>query len=46
MLLSFLTQLDCRDLPVETRDRYVAYYLSLRDPGASSIAHPVTLFTM
>ena len=46
MLLSFLTQLDCRDLPVETRDRYVAYYLSLREPGASSIAHPATLFTM
>ncbi len=46
MLLSFLTQLDCRDLPVETRDRYVAYYLSLREPDASSIAHPTTLFTM
>lgn len=46
MLLSFLTQRDCRGLPLETRDRYVKHYLSLTAPGSSSIPHPATLFVL
>ena len=46
MLLSFLTQRDCRDVASEVREDYVEYYLSLRQPGGSSIPHPVTLFVM
>ncbi|MFB3049393.1 MAG: hypothetical protein ACE1Z9_04495, partial [Acidimicrobiia bacterium] len=46
MLLSFLTQRDCREVMPEVRERYIEYYLSLRQPGESSIPHPVTLFVM
>ncbi len=46
MLLSFLTQRDCREVMPEVRERYIEYYLSLRRPGESSIPHPVTLFVM
>jgi len=46
MLLSFLTQRDCREVTPEVRERYIEYYLSLRQPGESSIPHPVTLFVM
>ena len=46
MLLSFLTQRDCREVVPEVRERYIEYYLSLRQPGESSIPHPVTLFVM
>ncbi|GMQ84761.1 MAG: hypothetical protein BMS9Abin07_0325 [Acidimicrobiia bacterium] len=46
MLLSFLSQRDCRDVPSQVRDQYIEYYLSLRHPGESSIPHPVTLFVM
>lgn len=46
MLLSFLTQRDCRDVAAEVREHYIEYYLSLRQPGGSSIPHPVTLFVM
>ncbi len=46
MLLSFLTQRDCRDVTPEVRERYTEYYLSLRQSGESSIPHPVTLFVM
>jgi SAM-dependent methyltransferase len=46
MLLSFLTQRDCREVMPEVRERYIEYYLSLRQPGERSIPHPVTLFVM
>ncbi len=46
MLLSFLTQRDCREVTPEVRERYIEYYLSLGQPGESSIPHPVTLFVM
>ena len=46
MLLSFLTQRDCRDLPEARRLRYVDYYSSLRPPGERGIAHPTTLFVV
>ena len=43
-LLSFLTQTDCRELEDATREGYADYYLSLREPGVESIAHPAALF--
>ncbi len=46
MLLSFLTQRDCRQVTPEVRERYIEFYLSLRRPGENSIPHPVTLFVM
>ncbi len=46
MLLSFLTQRDCREVPVAVRGRYIDYYLSLRQPNATSIPHPATLFVL
>ena len=46
MLLSFLTQRDCRGLPEGARERYVDYYRSLRPPGEPVIAHPTTLFVL
>lgn len=46
MLLSFLTQRDCRELPEEARQRYIDYYRSLRPPGEPGIAHPTTLFVL
>ena len=44
MLLSFLTQADCRVLGGSTRERYIDYYLSLRGSGVDWIAHPAALF--
>ena len=46
MLLSFLTQRDCRGLPEVVRQRYVDHYRSLRPPGERGIAHPTTLFAI
>ena len=42
-LLSFLTQRDCRTAPLEVRESYVEYYLSLRQNGGT-IPHPTTMF--
>ena len=44
-LLSFLTQRDCTEAPLEVRERYVEYYLSLRRNGGT-IPHPTTMFTV
>ena len=46
MLLSFLTQTDCRLASPGMREGYVEYYLSLRDRGDSSIPHPTTMFVV
>lgn len=44
-LLSFLTQRDCRAAPLEVRESYVEYYLSLRQNGRT-IPHPTTMFIL
>ncbi len=44
MLLSFLTQIDCRRIPLEKQNEYLEYYLSLRFPGKDTIPHPATMF--
>jgi len=44
MLLSFLTQIDCRKIPLEKRNDYLEYYLSLQLPGKDTIPHPTTMF--
>ena len=42
-LLSFLAQEDCRAIADYRRDEYINYYLSLREPEGTTIAHPVAL---
>ena len=42
-LLSFLAQRDCTTAPLDVQERYVEYYLSLRQNG-STIPHPTTMF--
>ena len=44
-LLSFLTQRDCRAIPLEARESYVEYFLSLRQ-GGHTIPHPTTMFVL
>ena len=44
-LLSFLTQRDCTAIPLEEREAYVEYYLSLRRDG-HTIPHPTTMFVL
>ena len=44
-LLSFLTQRDCREIPLDARESYVGYYLSLRQDGPT-IPHPTTMFIL
>lgn len=43
-LLSFLAQVDCRDLPSERVQDLASYYLGLREAGALRIPHPTTRF--
>lgn len=45
-LLSFLTQVDCRELPAAMRETFVKYFLSLRNGDSSMIPHPTTLFVL
>ncbi|MFQ5943644.1 MAG: class I SAM-dependent methyltransferase [Anaerolineales bacterium] len=45
-LLSFLTQIDCRDLPASMRGEFVEYYLSLRNGDSTLVPHPTTLFIL
>ena len=45
-LLSFLTQVDCRELPAARQRELVDYYLSLSGNGTSVIPHPATLFVL
>jgi SAM-dependent methyltransferase len=45
-LLSFLTQIDCRELPVAIRREFIDYFLSLRNSDSSIIPHPTTLFVL
>ena len=42
-LLSFLTQRDCTEAPLDERERYIEYFLSLRQTGGT-IPHPTTMF--
>ena len=42
-LLSFLTQRDCTAAPLDVRERYVEYYLSLGQTEGT-IPHPTTMF--
>ena len=45
-LLSFLTQVDCRELSEKRRTQFAEYFLSLRSPGSHTIPHPTTLFVL
>lgn len=45
MLLSFLTQLDCREITPEMREQYSAYFTSL-SIDHNHIPHPATLFVL
>ena len=45
-LLSFLTQIDCRNLTIKQNDEYVSYYISLRKENQDTIPHPTTLFIL
>lgn len=46
MLLSFLTQRDCRTVSKSVRDRYADYFRTLRTPGSATIPHPAMLFVL
>ncbi|MFQ5968493.1 MAG: hypothetical protein ACE5MI_12935, partial [Acidimicrobiia bacterium] len=46
MLLSFLTQTDCRGVSARHRTEYVDYYLSLRDNKEDSISHPTSMLVV
>lgn len=46
MLLSFLTQFDCRKVSAEKMIEYSDYFLSLRQDGKNGIPHPTTLFVL
>lgn len=45
-LLSFLTQMDCRQVSPHQREEYINYYRSLRPAHGSAIPHPATLFIL
>jgi SAM-dependent methyltransferase len=45
-LLSFLTQADCRDLPLAKQSELADYFLSLIKDDSSMIPHPATLFVL
>jgi SAM-dependent methyltransferase len=45
-LLSFLTQADCRDLPLAKQSELADYFLSLSKDDSSIIPHPATLFVL
>ncbi len=46
MLLSFLTQIDCRALRRQTQQEYIDFFLSLRENETIVIPHPTTLFVI
>ena len=45
-LLSFLTQIDCRQISTNKRREYLEYFQSLRPAGKHTIPHPTTLITL
>jgi hypothetical protein len=45
-LLSFLTQIDCRNLAQDKQKEYIDYYFSLRVDGEDAIPHPATMFIL
>ena len=45
-LLSFLTQVDCRKLPVQESAIQVSYFQSLTEQGEKRIAHPTDFFVL
>ena len=45
-LLSFLTQIDCREISTNKRKEYLEYFQSLCPAGKHSIPHPTTLITL
>ena len=45
-LLSFLTQIDCRNIAEQRKKEYFDYYLNLRDGNESTIPHPATFIVL
>lgn len=45
-LLSFLTQLDCRQVSADRQDRFSEYFRSLCEPQTALLPHPTTVFTI
>ena len=43
-LLSFLTQVDCREITPKRREYFKRVFQALREPGGRTIPHPATLF--
>ena len=45
-LLSFLTQIDCRELPNKTKATQAAYFPNLARPGGKHIPHPTDFYVL
>lgn len=45
-LLSFLTQVDCREVPDSQLDEFIEYFDSLRIGTGATISHPAILFVL